>query len=171
MQTFLPQSVNWGMTGHACWISPKDDKQAHHWDTPPMDVTAIRAGLLACGSWLLSRLPGEKHQWHAATETRRSQLRGQRRSCHSISEHRTGFPLSLRAVSTRKTLTPANWLGRRPESRTAVVMHRLQRDVWNLSGPRALGRLPAVCAGSPCMTDRRFTKTANEGPCCASRPC
>jgi hypothetical protein len=71
-----------------------------------MDVTAVGAGLLACGSSLLSRLPGaSSRQWHRATGARRSQLRGQRRSWHSF---RSVAPASLLASSSLDSEDPDN---------------------------------------------------------------
>jgi len=65
---------------------------AHHRDTPPADEYVVGAGLLACGSSLLSGLPETKRfQWLYWTAARRLQLRGQRR-------HSTGFPLSSGSV-------------------------------------------------------------------------
>lgn len=47
---FVPQSENWGMTGRTLLEIRPRTKQAHPWDTPPTDVTGVKAGLLACGS-------------------------------------------------------------------------------------------------------------------------
>jgi hypothetical protein len=120
---------------HAAGTSPGGDKQAHHWDTPPMDVTTVRAGLLACGSSRLSRLPGEIHQWHGATAARRSQLRGQRRSWCSF---RSIAPASLLASEPIDSEDPDGvklaW------RRHRVNGARLRSAVWTQLGGQPDGR-------------------------------
>lgn len=144
-------------------------KQAHHWDTPPMDVTTVRAGLLACGSSRLSRLPGA----FAPVAFERQQL-----AVHSCGgsaglefpsgSGRTGFPLSLRSHATRKTLTAPNWPAVPMLSMAAVRIHGEGRE------PMPGVAHSDLTGNAASLRDRstvRFTKLRDEDPCFPSRPC
>ena len=84
------------MAGGKTASRPTD--QAIHRDTPPEDVSAVTAGLLARGSLRLSFVfPVRAPVTSNRTAARRLQLRGQPRPCR----HRlTGFPLSSRLHTT-----------------------------------------------------------------------
>jgi len=72
-----------------------------HWDTPPMDVISLKAGLLACGSPPTSVFPG-RTQWHAGRKLTTYSCGGSA----GISA-RSGSPTSLLAPARRR---------RRPEN-------------------------------------------------------
>ena len=149
---------------HAAGIPPNGKASAPLGHPAHGRYECVKAGLLACGSSRPSRLPGVST----------SGIERQKLAVHSCggsaglaapSEHRTGFPLSLRAVSTRKTLTPADWPGEETESTAAFFFPR--RELFRQSGVYSRSYFALHPAGN----GRRFTKTADEGPCCASRPC
>ena len=59
-----------------------------------------------------------------STVARRSQLRGQRRSWHSIWSIAPASLLASKPHATRKTLTSANWRQRAGKSMVLTIMHR-----------------------------------------------
>ena len=117
---------------HAAGTSPKSDSKRTTGTPRPWTFTTVRAGLLACGSSRLSRLPGENPPVAWSDSSSPFTVAGAAPVLALLSEHRTGFPLSLRAALTRKTLTTPEWRGQGDKS----MARKPPATGWTQAGPR-----------------------------------
>ena len=109
-----------------------------------MDVSTIRAGLLAHGSSLLSRLPGPGTSGFVDSSSPFT-VAGAAPVLALHLEHRTGFPLSLQAACDSEDPDPGKLASARQQvndfDRHAQGRNFLPRQAFCFS--------PAPCAGSP----------------------